>query len=157
MSTNIAVEENSQTKAKRVCSRCESTETRIGLRKRQDGSILREYPMWYRDKEKGGFMCHRCYDKFMHHPKSNPIYNPINNKRLLTFKGKLIYVSHAPRIGVCNWCRAVVGEINAQIGRICKKTDIHHESYDEKDPLAHTIEGCAHCHGKLNGRGHKAY
>ncbi len=50
------------------------------------------------------------------------------------------------RIGVCNYCTAVINEVNAQNGKVVYKTESHHEEYDDIDPLAHTIEACPECH-----------
>jgi len=66
--------------------------------------------------------------------------------RLIRFKGKHIWLSHNPRIGICAECHRRVdrGEINI--------TNLHHFKYDEKDPLAHTIELCVDCHNKMDPR-----
>ena len=32
--------------------------------------------------------------------------------------------------------------------KILKRTSLHHEKYDDSDPLKHTIEVCNSCHGK---------
>ena len=33
-----------------------------------------------------------------------------------------------------------------------KLTNLHHEKYDENDPLAHTVELCVECHNKKEPR-----
>jgi hypothetical protein len=48
----------------------------------------------------------------------------------------------ALRIGVCNLCRAVMEEINAQIDKHCRMTELHHTAYDDSGPLKYTIELC---------------
>jgi hypothetical protein len=57
---------------------------------------------------------------------------------VIRFKDKCIRLQQNPRIGVCNWCRGVVPFD-------CKRTAMHHEQYDENNPLAHTIELCVKC------------
>ncbi len=57
------------------------------------------------------------------------------------FKGKQILLQYNPKIGVCNLCRKVVPFD-------CKRTNMHHEEYDNTDPLKHTIEICVGCHCK---------
>jgi hypothetical protein len=74
--------------------------------------------------------------------KWNKIFSPITNPKRLVFKGKRIRIKENPRIGVCNLCRNVVPFD-------CKQTQMHHEKYDENNPLRYTIEVCASCHGKL--------
>ncbi len=137
------IEENKQQKNKRVCSNCNSETTAINhSRKRKDGTLLPPYENWFRDG-KGGWLCKKCRLKKVEHPKFNPIYNPINhpiyNPRRLTYKGKVVMLKEAPRIGVCNLCRAVVPFD-------CGRTQMHHEEYDDTNPLAHTIEACPRCH-----------
>jgi hypothetical protein len=55
-----------------------------------------------------------------------------------------------PRNGVCNFCRAVRGEVNGQIGIVYKRSHLHHETYNENDPFAHTIESCPACHHRIH-------
>lgn len=68
-------------------------------------------------------------------------------KRRVKFRGRFIFADHILRTGVCNWCRGVLGEINAQTNKLIKRTALHHEEYDTKDPFRHTIELCDQCHG----------
>jgi len=89
-------------------------------------------------------LCKKCYNKLVVHPKWNPIHNKIYNPRHMrwTPTGKQILVNENPRIGICNWCCAVVG-VN------CKRTAIHHfGKYHDEDPLRDTIELCESCHNK---------
>jgi hypothetical protein len=55
-------------------------------------------------------------------------------------------------IGVCNGCRAVLGWIDAQTGKFCRKKghNIHHELYDFNDVLGYTWKLCPSCHGRYN-------
>ena len=67
-------------------------------------------------------------------------YRLNNYCRRLKWNGRHLIISKA-RVGVCNWCRAVVG-IDT------KQTQFHHEQYDEAHPERHVIELCAECHKK---------
>ena len=58
------------------------------------------------------------------------------NTQRIRFKGPQIDLDYNPRIGVCNKCRYV------------GQTHLHHEKYDESNPLKHTIELCISCHNK---------
>jgi len=57
-------------------------------------------------------------------------------KSWVSYKGKTVTLNFEPRKGICS---------------ICEKEDehtiLHHEQYDDNDPLAHTIEVCVKCHG----------
>ena len=74
----------------------------------------------------------------------------------MTFRGKTITLQEDPRCGVCNGCRAVLGQIDAQTGKFYygyyqgKGFDLHHEFYDWHDVMAYTIELRRVCHGKYN-------
>lgn len=128
-------------KEKRICNRCGSTETRLERQIRQNGKIC-EYPRWFRDKEKGcGLMCDKCRSKYVDHPKQNKQKRQEENKRRVQFRKKAVILKTSPRIGVCNLCRAVAPFD-------CKRTDMHHDYYDEANPLTGTIEVCIPCHRK---------
>jgi ribosomal protein S27AE len=119
--------EDTNTQSKRFCSRCSSDKT---------------FPNWHKDKEFAGFMCGKCYTRFV----TNPKWKHIKYESQFNFRGKS-HVSEQPiRIGVCNWCRAVKGQINAQCNKICNRTHRHHESYHEDDLLKDSIEICNKCH-----------
>jgi hypothetical protein len=70
----------------------------------------------------------------------------------INFLGACVYVGINPKIGVCNGCRAVLGEVDTQTGKLCRKKgfDIHHELYDFNNVLAYTLELCPTCHGRYN-------
>ena len=70
--------------------------------------------------------------------------------RSMTFRGITINLQEDPRTGVCNGCRAVIGEINAQNGKRYRIMHRHHEIYDDNDPMAYTIEYCPMCHGRAD-------
>ena len=76
MLSNTAVEGNSQSKAKRVCSECNAATT---------------YSNWYRDG-KGGWLCRKCWDRYYH------------QKRIRFGSIRRIYLHQNPRKGVCVRC-----------------------------------------------------
>src|SRR5688572_19365579 len=86
-----------------------------------------------RDENKN-WLCKKCYSKFVGNPK------------IIRFKGKRVRVKNTYRVGVCNFCRAVLGEIDAQRGEICRAMNRHHFFYDEEHPLKYTLELCVRCH-----------
>jgi hypothetical protein len=139
-----------QSDDKRVCSRCGSTETYTEKGKvRKDGTRPPSYPHWRRDNEiENGWVCSKCFNKYV----INVNWRPLWDKRRFLFKDKPAYAppGSIPRIGVCNWCRAVIGEINAQIGKLCKMTSIAHMAYHDDNPLKDTLELCAYCHTKYD-------
>lgn len=109
------------------------------------------------DREK--HICYACWAKHYRTKRSkekNRFYNnrlnPIFQARRITFQNKRISLDSDIRVDVCNWCRAVKGQINAQNGRLVKTTHMHHEQYDENMPAAHTIEICEYCHPKETWR-----
>lgn len=119
--------------------------------------------LWYRNRPTELVVCYPCYAKYFHNPETRKRWNNISNKkwafmkperrtkyrettkaydsRRLRFGSTRIRLHRNPRIGVCNWCRAVKPFD-------CKKTDMHHEQYDLSDPVRHTIELCNSCHDK---------
>ena len=54
--------------------------------------------------------------------------------RRISFQGKRLVLPFKPRTGKCSRC--------GKKG----KTHLHHERYDPKKPVAHTVELCASCH-----------
>jgi len=65
----------------------------------------------------------------------------IRRRQNISYKGVEIFLGYDPRIGVCNLCRAV-RDFD------CITTVMHHDLYDDSDPLTHTIELCVKCHYK---------
>jgi len=114
----------------RTCLNCGSDKTYL-----EDG----KHQVWF--NYKGGYICKKCRGKLIDHPKWHPIHSP----RRICFKNRSISLSENPRIGICNWCCAVVG-VN------CKRTHIHHLEYHEGDPLKDTVELCPSCHYKESWR-----
>ena len=55
----------------------------------------------------------------------------------LRFIDKYVHIGFNPRRGTCSQCG------------FQGYTHIHHTEYDEKHPLAHTVELCAPCHSKI--------
>ena len=100
---------------KRVCVKCGSTDT-----------YFDEYYHWYRKRV--GFYCDKCHNKE-------------RNDRRVNFRGKQFILKSNPRIGVCNWCRAIVPFDTS-------RTVMHHEEYNIKEPGEHIIELCPKCHYK---------
>lgn len=103
---------------KKVCSRCGSATTRMDRRLLKDNKI-HTYEHW--GYHKGRLVCANCFDHF-------------HNKRKIRFKNKRIRLKENPRKGTCSRCKKV------------RKTEMHHEKYDESDPLANTEELCSSCH-----------
>ncbi len=64
------------------------------------------------------------------------------NKKRFLFLGQRLISQSVSRIGVCNFCRAIVNFDT-------KRTVLHHEYYDKQDPLKHTIELCTSCHNRV--------
>lgn len=118
---------------KRFCSNCGSDKTYVDKH---------GYEAWR--KHDGRWLCHNCYCRLVLDPR----WSKIKNKRRLTYKGKQVFVKFNPRKGVCAWC-----------GVTKIKTHLHHEKYDDENPLANTVELCEQCHlqesirlGQLTGR-----
>lgn len=115
----------------RICSNCKSSKTQTTITKKG-------YPhrKWVSDG-KNGYLCHKCARKIIYRKRELE-----HNKRKLVYKRKNITLPYNPRIGVCSWCRAV-----APIDT--PRTHLHHEKYDDNNPLANTIELCMKCHNTL--------
>ena len=68
-----------------------------------------------------------------------------NLKRIM-FLGKHIRFKENPRTNTCTECgRSYPEELKQQ-------TVMHHEKYDPRNPLAHTVELCHSCHTTLHNR-----
>jgi len=134
-------------KIERICSNCKSktTKTHQNTRVRIDGTVAPPYDHWYKDG-KGGWHCHDCHQNLVSNVKWNPIAHAKYNPRRLTYKGKVVMLKEERRIGVCNLCRAIVGEIDAQVGMPCQRTNMHHLEYHDDNVLEDTIELCMRCH-----------
>jgi hypothetical protein len=91
-------------------------------------------------------MCIKCYNKYIINPK----WRPVLDKTRFKFKDKTVHAPQCPRVGVCNFCRAVVGETNTQVDRLCKRTNIAHTAYHDDNPLKDAIELCVSCHCKYD-------
>lgn len=67
-------------------------------------------------------------------------------QKYVKFHGKPVRLDHNPRTGICSNCKRSIhtGEI--------KVTNLHHDEYDESNPLAHTRELCVRCHRQLHAQ-----
>lgn len=139
------VKGNSQLEAKGICSECEATET---------------YSNWHRDEQGNGWLCKKCYMKFWFRKHSDAVERGyrlrvekgksyLYSEKYLAFKDQNKRLTMTSRTGICNFCRAVVGQINAQTEKLCKRAEMHHELYDEKNPSSHILELCKSCHAKV--------
>jgi len=97
------------------------------------------------DKE-GNALCLKCFTHLYPISTRFPMRVKEYSQRMICFKGKHRMLKTKPRIGVCNFCRAVRGEIDCQTDRLVKKTGMHHEEYDPLNPGAHVLEACNKCH-----------
>lgn len=79
---------------------------------------------WYFRKSPE-ILCKKCYDS-----KRHSIYS----KKRFTYKGERIRTKDFPRTGICSVC-GFEG-----------KTELHHEEYDDNNPISNTIEVCKSCH-----------
>jgi hypothetical protein len=148
-------ERSKKTRRKRFCSECEKDTTVMhrGNKLRYGGYGV-PYPKWRKDG-RGGWLCHTCHMRnyLRKHRQKNGWYvkkYSIHGSNRIYFKGRTRAVNIIPRIGVCNFCRAVKGLINAQMDKLCKFTSIAHLSYHEDDILKDTIELCISCHSKYD-------
>lgn len=96
---------------------------------------------WYDvNKRQFSYICKLCCDGYRKQfPSHNPNHPERISKRSLNFKKRRIILAENPRKGTCIKC-----------GAKDRTTVMHHLEYDEKDPLAHTIEVCQSCHNKLH-------
>lgn len=124
-------EENRKLETKNVCYACGSTTTYRA--------------QWYHNLPIGS-LCKNCNNKFFNNPK----WHPIKHKERIVFRDKQKQIKENPRVGVCNWCRAVKGEINAQTDKKCNRTHMNHESYHEDNLLEDTLEVCIPCHRRYH-------
>jgi len=81
-----------------------------------------------------GYLCNKCSLKYVSNPKR------IGNYFQITFKDRRIRLDYDPKTGFCSECGKAT------------KTHMHHDSYDDSDPLANTRELCESCHGKDSAR-----
>jgi hypothetical protein len=113
---------------KRLCYACSSNETYID----REG-----VPRWYFNKGTDLVLCNKCYK----HLIGDYNYVRKNRSRFYTYRNKKKQAKSDVRIGVCNWCRAVVPFDT-------RETHTHHDGnlYDDSNPLRYTIEICESCH-----------
>ena len=91
-----------------------------------------------------GYICKYHYSKLVGNKKrtieQSRRYNLNWNKNKVKFLDKQICVTKNPRTGYCSWCPN-----NIHNGS-CKRTNLHHIEYNDKNILENTIEICASCH-----------
>jgi len=81
----------------------------------------------------------RSRDWIQNHPEESKLHQRIAKKKRFGFKGKNVYLDHNPRTGTCAICKKDCKAIG-------RRTSLHHHSYDDKNPLAYTVEVCNSCH-----------
>lgn len=133
--------ENTNLDHKRVCFACGSDST----------YTWNESHYWFVNRDINtnsiiGFLCRRCYAKIIERPNRDKEKVQFQNTKRMKFKNRIVFLRRPLRIGVCNLCRAVLGEINTQLDKKCNATHIHHEAYDDNNPIKFTIEVCQSCH-----------
>lgn len=102
-----------------ICYACDSTKTYYDRR----GNCY----LWYLNHDiNNNALCSNCYKKIFWHPKWD--------KKRITYKGKRIYLKELPRKNKCESC--------GKEGY----THIHHEKYDDENPMNYTKELCPKCH-----------
>lgn len=112
----------------RQCLECKSKTTYIDKKGVEHWTFVKD--------EKDGTIktyCENCYSRNI---RNKSEYKRRWSKQRIMYKGKQIHLGYNPRTGICSKCG--------------KKgyTQIHHEQYDDTDPLAHTQELCQSCHVK---------
>jgi hypothetical protein len=132
-------EETNKGEVIRVCYACDSNKTYINWSRGSPHYFWTPNPPI-------GWLCHKCNCKYIKNPKRKQGFNQKYNDRKILFKNRTVFVEKPPRIGVCNLCRAVTGQINGQSGKICRMTNMHHEEYHDENPLKDAIEACVRCH-----------
>lgn len=92
--------------------------------------------MWYHTDDGRVFLCRKCYNNHI----SNPFVHAVHNSERICYKTKQIQLDYNPRKGICSECGRSVAK-----GEI-KKTNMHHEQYDDDNPAAFTVELCCRDH-----------
>lgn len=113
----------------RVCYACGANSSHLSKKGVQ---------IWYPNHDKdNNYLCTKCYMKYLR----NPIFHEKRKGKRIGFRGKEKRMKTERKIGVCNWCRAVVPFDT-------KRTHMHHDEdrYDENDPERYAIELCMTCH-----------
>lgn len=114
----------------RECSNCGSTSSY-----KHNG-----YEKWFKNPDNSvEYLCSKCFKRLYSNPRRSKELRKKYNDRRMKFKDRSISLPENPRIGVCNFCRAVVLFD-------CKRTDMHHFWYNENNPLDGALESCSSCH-----------
>lgn len=118
---------------KRVCYACGSRNTAL---------YKGQFPAWHYNRDADGNvlhqLCNACRQSILIRYEKIELDKAYKAKQIY-FKTRCVKVGYAPRIGVCNWCRAVYPFDT-------KLTHMHHEAYDVDSPANHIIELCISCH-----------
>lgn len=133
------------TNQEKICSQCGRNKTYVRTVKYNTTRGELRYcksEHWLHDGL-GGWMCHNCRAKLIDNPKESKESHHERNARRIKFKDKIIVLDEAPRIGVCNVCRAVVPFD-------CKATHMNHHEYYESDPRKGALETCPACHKRYH-------
>jgi len=88
---------------------------------------LEQFPLHKHGKYNHASYCKSCHQKF-------------HNSRQMRFKGKRITLPTNPRLGICSICGKKIPE-NSN-----RQMSMHHDFYDESNPLNFTVEMCMHDH-----------
>ena len=122
------------------CCECGSNKTYVRKTSKTRWHLGR--PEWYKHPDiPNKFLCNKCYLRLPQKQQKRQQLSKIYHKKQHYYKNRNIHLDYEPRIGVCNWCRAVAPFDT-------KMTHIHHEQYDDNNPSKHTIEICVECHRK---------
>jgi len=104
----------------------------LGLTKKEYKKMLdRKY--YLKNKENSTIYSKSRYSENREHILSE-------HRKFIRFKDKRIKLERNPRSGICSECN------------FKGLTNMHHEKYDEFNPLAHTIELCVKCHTNKHPR-----
>lgn len=106
---------------------------RIGFHDSKERKKIRDLQNYYKNRDKRIKRMNELY-----HSK----YKHIPRYRVQTLYGKI--TTRIPRIGVCNFCRAV-----ARID--CAYTHFAHFDYDKTDLSKNILELCPKCHKHMDG------
>ena len=100
------------------------------------------FPAWLHNRDENNntihLICNACRQSIFIKDQKIRLGKIYKSKQIY-FKTKCINIGYEPRVGVCNWCRAVAGFDT-------KSTHMHHEVYDSNDFTKNTIELCISCH-----------
>lgn len=113
--------------------------------KKERARLLEKNPNYYKDKYRRELELHPNHNKDKYDKAL--FMNPNRNKCKMRFRGKRIELCFNPYFDSCVKCKRTIssGEI--------KQTQLHHDLYDMRDPLAYTRELCVKCHREYHANG----